>query len=82
MKVVLEHLGITLNGKYISSFDRFHNDLDSLIVLWMSNGVRYSFSGSLDNINSLYSSLHMAMDDTNETIFNRTIKSCAYGSVK
>lgn len=80
MKVVFEHLGITLNGKYISNLDRFHSDLDSRIVLWMSNGVRYLFSGSSDNINSLYSSLHMAMDDTGEVVFNRTIKSCTYGA--
>lgn len=82
MKMVFEHLGITLNGKYISSFDRTDNEVDCCIVLWMSNGVKYIFSGDSSNISSLSTSLIKSMEDTNEVVFNRTIKSCWYGSMK
>lgn len=82
MKIVFEHLGITLNGKYICSFDRIDEKEVSRIVLWMNNGVRYVFSGDSGNIISLSASLRIAMEDTDEVVFNREIKSCCYGSVK
>jgi len=82
MKMVFEHLGIILNGKYISSFDMTDSEVECRIVLWMSNGVKYIFSGDSSNISSLSTSLIKSMEDTNEVIFNRTIKSCWYGSMK